>query len=139
MLAARPHYDLSTHHREIYYTDASDVGMGIVIFTLKAGAVVKTIVKARRWTVAEKALHINVKELLAVKWAIQGRTKVHATLFIDSTTAQSWVRRGYARNYLANTIASETAGFFDEVCYIKSASNIADFWSRHPHLAPWHK
>ena len=95
-----------------------------------------------KFTSAESALHINTKEVLAVKKAlpllapsVPAKTKVH--LHIDNTSALSWMKHRRAPRYVANEIVRDVllcANALEisicDISYVRSSENFADAPSR---------
>lgn len=128
----------------VIFTDASDTGYGVVLMHNSE----HLITCSGKWTAPEQLLHINIKELLAVKKltaceAIRphlfGPDKdAHTSiqLFMDNTTAISWLRRRFSRNYTANGIIEDICCWLADnkielsIAFIPSVSNLADEASR---------
>jgi hypothetical protein len=124
----------------IAYTDASPTGWGAVIFDGP-----HTSILAGRWSDKESALHINQLELLAIQRCFAKYVPVDSILgtprkvwlYVDNTSAISWVSKNKARGYLPNItltnlakIKFDKALFIENVSYVRSASNPADAPSR---------
>jgi hypothetical protein len=124
----------------IAYTDASPTGWGAVIFDGP-----HTSILAGRWSKNESALHINQLELLAIQKCFSKYVPVDSVpgtprkvwLYVDNTSAISWVSKNKARGYFPNItltnlarIKVDKALFIEHVSYVKSANNPADAPSR---------
>jgi hypothetical protein len=126
------------------YTDASDVGCGVVVFLQD-----RTLFWARAWSPAERLTFINERELLAVRWLARllrqspltapllDEAAVH--LYIDNTAAAAWLRRRRGHSFIANAVTADvcTTLRFASINYIESARNVADAPSRAGTSAHW--
>ena len=117
------------------YTDASDSGYGVVVLSNPP------VTLSGRWTDAQRMLHINVKELLAVReLAALLADAPHTTapaayiIHVDNTSALSWCTKRYARHFLVCRIAAEIDELLADIevqfTYVESAENLADEASR---------
>ena len=132
---SKPHNEIAPFH---LFTDASDNGWGAVCFTSNGGSVIL----GDKFNQRESTLHINTKEILAVKKAlpllapsVPPKTKVH--LHIDNTSALSWMKHRRAPRFVANEIVRDVLLCANalEICitdisYVRSADNFADAPSR---------
>jgi len=124
------------------YTDASDSGWGVVILDFGSRPI---RVFAGQWSPEERRMHINVKELSALRIGIRTLSTLKAKqedvvgirIFVDNTTARAWAIRKRAPNFLANTIAGDIGAEAElsniritSIEYVKSERNIADKPSR---------
>ena len=131
------------------FTDASSHGFGAVLLgsgtTFSVGKEwdeeqLATI--SGRFTQAEANLHINAKELLALKKALlliprHMLLNVDLHLRIDNTSALAWIKKRRSRSFLPNSIVGDIAAIrellgieFTSVEYVSTDSNIADEASR---------
>lgn len=131
------------------FTDASDEGYGVVLLGdgefFSAGETHTDSYEAvvsQRFSLAEAGLHINVKELLAIKKGLMrlprhmiNHTDIH--LRIDNTSAIGWFQKQRSRRFLVNSILQDiftTEESLDirflSVEYVSSVDNIADAPSR---------
>ena len=120
------------------FTDASQGGWGAVCFTREG----RTLIFGDRFSKAERRLHINVKEALAVKKVLPLLVSAFPRgadikLFIDNTTAMSWINKRYSSRFVPNAIVTDimlAASALDfniqEAEYVPSALNFADAPSR---------
>lgn len=109
------------------YTDASLTGYGAIAFHQDHVSIV-----ASTWTshTLEHA-SINLLELKAVQFALEWMQLRQCHVIIDNTTAISWIKKGRARNFLANRSLQKILRHdILSLNYINSESNPADYWSR---------
>jgi hypothetical protein len=137
--------DVISALRAVMFTDASNSGCAAVTF-IRVGLVVRCVIVARRWSVREAKLHINVKELIAFQFGVRKSFQkreaedpvwIFLTSYIDNTTALAWARNGRSNTYLANVVSMQTRTaaalrhvYFEELLYVSSQNNIADGPSR---------
>lgn len=125
------------HNRDLsatIFTDASNTGLGVVLFS-QTGEIAIT---ARRWSSSEQALNINVKEALALRYALHSLDlKKYGSLeiFIDNTAALGALRKTHSGSWELNAqvLAIMEAPDWPKVSaisYVKSALNHADLPSR---------
>jgi hypothetical protein len=122
----------------IAYSDASPKGWGGVFFVFG-----KTFIIGAPWSrrVAE-GQHINVMELMAARNTLRhisamlhGVVTFVVDLYVDNTTAKSWLSKQRSRTHVANDILLELSsndGFrcLRSVSWISSSENVADYASR---------
>jgi len=117
------------------YTDASNTGFGAVLF----GGEVEQIVAGKWWTEKTISSHINVKELLAVRLALERLDfgDCSLILFVDNTTVIGQLAAQRANNFLVNAEIGKILDTCDhkgiqiqEIRFVKSEENVADYWSR---------
>ena len=92
------------------------------------------------WGSGRRLKHINLKELVAVRLAVEripAAAGLRLSVFIDNTTALGQIRRGSSRSFGANRQVAlleeamqERAVSFGALQYVRSGDNLADFWSR---------
>ncbi len=88
------------------FTDACDDGWGMVCFEPSG----KTSIFGDKFSETSASLHINEKELLAVKYAV---SRLHlppgtrVTIYIDNTTAEAWLRNRRAPGFRTNAVVSD--------------------------------
>ena len=120
----------------ILATDASDFGWGVSILSAD-GLLLKQ--HKRPWTIAEKELHIFIREVMAAERGLkilqESRffdPKQKIVLVIDNTAAAWAIRRGYTGNTRAMRSIMQFFGVFHllDVCTITSEENCADEPSR---------
>jgi ribonuclease HI len=123
----------------VAYSDASPKGWGGVFFVLG-----KTFIIGAPWSlrIAEDQ-HINVMELMAARNALRhisamlhGVVSYIVDLYVDNTTAKSWLSKQRSKTYVANDILLELSsndGFrcLRSVSWISTSENVADYASRH--------
>lgn len=146
--------DRATTRKSHAFVDASNTGYGIVIFPRSVSCrdhlrLPTFIIIGGSWSDAERNLHINVKELLAVKklvlclqllpsrfTALRDAKMFDLTVYIDNTTAESWVTKKRSKNFLASAILEDIIDAqlpFPcrlEMRRVTSAENPADWPSR---------
>ena len=118
----------------VIYTDASDSGHGAVMMTTLG----RTQIIANRWSDRDRKCHINVKEAMAVKSALEtldcsGISEIK--LFIDNTSVIYGVIKGDSRSYELASIIEEiwslpAWNLVTLVQYVASKENHADLPSR---------
>jgi len=114
------------------WTDASTSGWGMYYVSNN-----KITTTGCSWTPAERRLHINEKELLATLQSLKflERKELLAPaihVYIDNTSAKSWLDKKRARAYVANALALEIAECRCVVgtTWVCSAAQLADPFSR---------
>lgn len=119
------------------FSDASDVGLGSIIFWPDG----RISSWARPYT--RPPPHINIAELWAARDTLRAIAQ-HAeerglrvetiVLYVDNTTASAWLKAGTSRTYLAAQLLCELPqilrGCHLEVLYVPSAAQLADGPSR---------
>ena len=118
----------------ILYTDASDVGMGAILFR-DDGSIA---VFARSWSRREKKHHINVKEAIAVREALThlDLRNIHdLQLRIDNTSTVYCSQKGSSKSFILNSVVEQiwdngNFGKITSIEYIRSEDNRADALSR---------
>ncbi len=116
-------------------TDASALGWGLSVF-----ADGNHYTRGGAWDTDTLPLHINVKELLAVKRGLHaldemGIDHLSTEICVDSTVAFSALRRGYSPSVDVNRVLTDIATTFPSAAglrltWVPSASNPADPPSR---------
>ena len=123
------------------FTDASLSGWGVVIFNYGDCPI---RIFAGKWSETEKRESINVLELRALRIGVRILASIKSPdevlsvqIFIDNTSAMSWVKRKRAARYSTNQLALEVDDIMKQhliqlssICYIESARNFADKPSR---------
>ena len=118
------------------YTDAGLSGWGAIAFGHVDNRI---LIAAKEWSLKMKNKHINVLELAALKFAFEQLDIQNATVnvHVDNTSCAARVRKGYCRAWEANNICEELRALVKQkgitvnnVSYVKSADNPADYWSR---------
>lgn len=111
------------------YSDACDTGYGIV-------SVFKNVeVWTRRWSRDEADLHINVKELIALREAVQiakNRNLQNPCFYVDSQVVLAQIQRRYSLDWLTNSHIQSILNYYDhiDIRWIPSEDNLADEPSR---------
>lgn len=117
------------------FTDASNVGLGVVLFSHVGGV----DIIARPWQQpAEFSLTINVKEAIAVKFALTTldlRRYANITLRIDNTSTIGALKKSHSGSWMLNRQILEIleSPAWTKVLtftYVRSAENHADLPSR---------
>ena len=120
----------------VLYTDASNMGMGAVLF--QGDGTMQVV--ARRWTALERSRDICERETMAVTEATHKfRAQLQGTSFqlhIDNTSSMWAIARGYARSYNLNNRVRELQEVLRgldarwTIHYVASHMNPADTPSR---------
>ena len=117
----------------ILYADSSSDGWGAVAYNATSGAL---LTDNGRWRDATR-LHINVKEILAVRNAVAAFKNAvgdsPVLLFTDNLAARATIRRGFGKSFALNVALRrlhDARLTWTDVKYIASAANPADEPSR---------
>ena len=126
------------------YTDASDIGYGLVLFGPDGQAYATGDTWARTefrpWKDAEWLPHINQREVLGVevgeRWLqLLGIRKEDVDLRVDNMTARKSANSDRSNHFWINEVISRMGrGRWRSVEFVKSAMNWADWPSRVPHI-----
>lgn len=121
----------------VVFSDASDSGYGVVLLTAHGSTI-----RAAKWDEASLEFHINIKEALALRAALQlttdtikrlrPRVTPNIQFYVDNTSVIGAVRNTISKSWNLNAVL-ESFPYFKppmQVQYVKSASNIADGPSR---------
>lgn len=132
----RPLAEAEKGEKAVIFSDASDLGAGAVI--VRGDRLVRCW--GRRWSAAERDLHINVKEARALTEALAGAppdvSRCDIDFFVDNTSALGAARRGTSTSA---EMAAEVAALVREARrrevratyqYVASLDNPADAPSR---------
>lgn len=125
---------LHQYRKALLYCDASDVGMGAIVYHSDGSAAVV----ARKWSKSQRTLHINIKEALAFfsalsafDWSNTDQIEVR----IDNTTVIHCAGKGTSRCHHLNAIIGDIWAHSAyckvvDIAYVNTQSNRADGLSR---------
>lgn len=124
-------------HSHTMFTDSSKIGWGAVLID---DVTQQVRVVAGKWSTEEAQLHINVLEAKAVSKAMESFEGIEGScvnLRIDNTSVVATVGKGYSKSRELNEeiraiqmVAERRDIFLKKPVYVKSAENLADYWSR---------
>lgn len=119
------------------WTDSSNVGWGAVLINEDTQ---ELKVVADKWSGTDTEEHINILEAKAVKLALSLFDYIDnsvCNLKIDNTSVVATIEKGYSKSELLNAeilniqqIAVKRNIRLTKPQYVRSADNIADYWSR---------